>query len=145
MPSHECVEHCGYHRWHDSKQHERRNETDHHRQHTAYADRSSSHLQGTTPRLPSRCRMMLQALHRRGAGLRGSCQVRGGESQLWMIIQNPPGVHVSDTQLHQRHHLTKIISHGTVEGFHDGRTCRAGGQAGGEARRQELQSLRPFP
>jgi hypothetical protein len=61
-----------------------------------------------------------------------------------MIIQSPPGVHVSDTQLHQRQHLTKIISHGTVEGLHDGRTCRAGGQAGGEARGQELQSLRPF-
>ena len=25
MPSPECVEHRGYHRWHDSKQHERRN------------------------------------------------------------------------------------------------------------------------
>jgi hypothetical protein len=38
-----------------------------------YADGSSSHLQGATPRLASRGGMMSQTLHHRGAGLYGSC------------------------------------------------------------------------
>jgi hypothetical protein len=44
---------------------------------------------------------MLQTLDHRGAGLCGSYQVRNRESQLRMIIQDPPSVHVSDTQPHQ--------------------------------------------
>src|SRR5207344_1239023 len=66
---------------HDPEQHDGGNETRHHRQHAAYADRSSSPLQGTTPRLASRGGMVLQTLHHRGTELHGSCQIRSGESQ----------------------------------------------------------------
>jgi hypothetical protein len=61
-----------------------------------------------------------------------------------MIMKGPPGHHITYTELELRQDPTKIISDGAVEGLHDRRAPRTGGQAGGEAGSHQLQRLRDF-
>ena len=59
----ECVEDSRDHGGHDSEQHERGNEARHQRQHAAYADRPSLHLELAAPCLASRGSVVSQAFH----------------------------------------------------------------------------------
>jgi hypothetical protein len=58
-----------------------------------------------------------------------------------MIMESPPGHHITHTELEQRQDLTKIISDGAVESLHDGCAGRTGGKASAEAGSHQLQRL----
>jgi hypothetical protein len=61
-----------------------------------------------------------------------------------MIMESPPGHHITYTELELRQDVTKIISDRPVEGVHDRRARRTGGQAGPEAGSHQLQRVRDF-
>src|SRR5829696_8055753 len=81
-----------------------------------YTNRPSPHLQLAPPSLASRSSVMSQPFHYRGPRLHRTRQVRSRTAQLRMIMKGSPGNDISDTELQQRHDLTKIISDGAVEG-----------------------------